>query len=62
MTQSLLHRRALVRARAQYGYPKDLQTPTVQEEIRHNSSQYSARLSVHPNDFVVNLLAQPDNR
>jgi hypothetical protein len=38
------------------------QTPTVKEEIRHCSSQYSARLSVHPNDLVVNLMAQPDNR
>jgi hypothetical protein len=40
----------------------DLQTPTVKEEIRHYSSQCSARLSVHPNDPVVNLMAQPDNR
>jgi hypothetical protein len=37
-----------------------LHTPTVEEEIRHYSSQYSARLSVHPNDPVVNLVAQPD--
>jgi hypothetical protein len=35
----------------------DLQTPTVKEEIRHYSSQYSARLSVHPNDLVVNFMA-----
>jgi hypothetical protein len=42
--------------------PRDLQTPTVKEEIRHYSSQYSARLSVHPNDLVANLIAQPDNR
>jgi hypothetical protein len=26
-----------------------LHTPTVKEEIRHYSSQYSARLSAHPN-------------
>jgi hypothetical protein len=39
---------------------RDLQTPSVKEEIRHYSSQYSARLSVHPNDLVVNLMAQPD--
>jgi hypothetical protein len=36
---------------------RDLQTPTVKEEIRHYSSQYSARLSVHPDDLVVNLMA-----
>jgi hypothetical protein len=40
----------------------ELQTPTVKEEIRHYSPQYSARLSVHPNDPAVNLMAQPDNR
>jgi hypothetical protein len=28
---------------------RDLQTPTVKEEIRRYSSQYSARLSAHPN-------------
>jgi hypothetical protein len=39
-----------------------LQTPTVKEEIRHYSSQYSARLSGHPNDLVVNLMAKPENR
>jgi hypothetical protein len=37
---------------------KDLQTPTVKEGIRHYSYEYTARLSVHPNDLVVN----PDNR
>jgi hypothetical protein len=41
---------------------RDLQTATVEEEIRHYSSQYRARLSVHPNNLVVNLMAQPDNR
>jgi hypothetical protein len=40
----------------------DLQTPTVKAETRHYSSQYSARLSVHPDGPVVNLMAQPDNR
>jgi hypothetical protein len=40
---------------------RDLQTPTVKEQIRHYSSQYSERLSVHPNDLVVNLMLQPDN-
>jgi hypothetical protein len=28
---------------------RDLQTPTVKEEIRRYSSQYGARLSAHPN-------------
>jgi hypothetical protein len=41
---------------------RDLQTSTVKEEIRHYSSHYSARLSVHPNYPVVNFLAQADNR
>jgi hypothetical protein len=41
--------------------PRDLQRPTV-KEFCHYSSQYSARLSVHPNDQVVNLMAQPHNR
>jgi hypothetical protein len=41
---------------------RDLQTPTVKEEIRRYSSQYSARLSAHPNGLVVNLIEQPDNR
>jgi hypothetical protein len=34
---------------------------SLKEEIRHYSSQYSVRLSVHPNDLVVNLMVQPDN-
>jgi hypothetical protein len=41
---------------------RDLQTPTVKEEIRRSSSQYSARLSAHPNGLVVNLMELPDNR
>jgi hypothetical protein len=40
---------------------KDLQTPTVKEEIRRYSSQYSAHLSAHPNGLIVNLMAQQDN-
>jgi hypothetical protein len=39
-----------------------LQISTVKEEIRHYSSQYSARLSVHPNDPVVNLMEQYNRR
>jgi hypothetical protein len=41
---------------------RDLQTPKIKEEIRHYKSQYSARLSAHPNNLVVNLIAQLDNR
>jgi hypothetical protein len=40
----------------------DLQIPTVKEEIRRYSSQYSARLSAHPNDLIINLNELPDNR
>jgi hypothetical protein len=40
---------------------RDLETPTVKEEIRRYSSQYSARLSAHPNDLIVNLIELPDN-
>jgi hypothetical protein len=39
-----------------------LQTPTVNEEIRLCTSQYSARLSAHPNDPIVNLFELSDNR
>jgi hypothetical protein len=41
---------------------RDLQISTVKEEIRRYSSQYSARLSAHPNDLIVNLMELPDNR
>jgi hypothetical protein len=41
---------------------KDFQISTFKEEIRHYSSRYRARFSVHPNNLVVNLMAQPDNR
>jgi hypothetical protein len=36
--------------------------PTVKEEIRLYSSQYSSRLSAHPNDLTVTLIELPDNR
>jgi hypothetical protein len=39
-----------------------LQIPTVKEEIRRYSSQYSARLSAHTNDLMVNLTELSDNR
>jgi hypothetical protein len=41
---------------------RDLQTPTVKEDICHYRSQYSAHLSVHPNNLVVKLMAQHNNR
>jgi hypothetical protein len=41
---------------------RDLQTPTVKQEIQRYSSQYSARLSAHPNDLIANLTGLPDNR
>jgi hypothetical protein len=41
---------------------RDRHTPTVTGEIHRYSSQYSARLSAHPNGPVVNLMEQPDNR
>jgi hypothetical protein len=40
---------------------RDLRIRTVKEEISHYSSQYSACLSVHPNDLAVNLMALPHN-
>jgi hypothetical protein len=41
---------------------RDLQIPTVKEEIHRYSSQYSANLSAHPNDLIVNLIELPYNR
>jgi hypothetical protein len=41
---------------------RDLQIPTVKDEIPRYSSQYSARLSEHPNDLLVNLIEVPENR
>jgi hypothetical protein len=41
---------------------RDLQTPTVKEEIRHYSSQYRALLGAHPNGLSVNLMDQLDNK
>jgi hypothetical protein len=40
---------------------RDLQTQIVKEEICRYSSQYSAHLSAHPSDLVVNFMVQPDN-
>jgi hypothetical protein len=41
---------------------RNLQTPTVKEEIRRYSSQYSARLRAHPNNLIVNLIELSDSR
>jgi hypothetical protein len=41
---------------------RDLQIPAVKEEIQRYSSQYSARLSAHPNDLRANLMELPDTR
>jgi hypothetical protein len=41
---------------------RDPQIPTVKDGIRRYSSQYSARLSTHPNGLIVNLIEVPDNR
>jgi hypothetical protein len=41
---------------------RDLQIPTVEEEIQRYSIQYSARVSAHPNDLIANLIELPDNR
>jgi hypothetical protein len=38
---------------------RDPQIPTVKEEIHGFSSQYSARLSAHPNHLIVNLTTCP---
>jgi hypothetical protein len=41
---------------------RDLQISTVKEEICHYNSQYSARLSAHTNDLIVNLMELRDER
>jgi hypothetical protein len=41
---------------------RDLETPTAEQEILRYSSQYSAFLSAHINDLLVNLMKLPDNR
>jgi hypothetical protein len=40
---------------------RDLNCPTVKEEIRRYSSHYGDRLHTHPNHLAVNLLRLPDN-
>jgi hypothetical protein len=41
---------------------KDLETPTVKEEIHHYSSQYNLRFGAHSNDLIVKLVELPDRR
>jgi hypothetical protein len=41
---------------------RNLQIPTVKEEIRRYTSQYSARLGAYPNDLIVNLTELPENK
>jgi hypothetical protein len=41
---------------------RDLQTPSVKEEISHYSPHYSARLSAQPNDILLTLLEQPERK
>jgi hypothetical protein len=60
--EGLEHDSGRTLVRAEYGHPKGSPIPTVKEEIRRYSSQYSARLSAHPNYLLVNLMELPDNR
>jgi hypothetical protein len=39
---------------------RDLQIPSVKDEISHYSSHYSARLTAHPNGILLTLLEQPE--
>jgi hypothetical protein len=41
---------------------RDLQIPSVKEEISRYSSRYSARLTAHPNDILLTLLETPEHR
>jgi hypothetical protein len=41
---------------------RDLQLTSVKEEICRYSSQYSSRLSIHPNGLIVTLVELPGNR
>jgi hypothetical protein len=41
---------------------KDLQIPTVKHEISRYSCHYSKRLSVHPNELILNLQKPPETR
>jgi hypothetical protein len=41
---------------------RDLQIPSVKEEINSYSSHYSARIIAHPNDTLLTLLETPEHR
>jgi hypothetical protein len=41
---------------------RDLQIPSVKEELSHYSSHYSARLTAHPNDILLTLLEPPERK
>jgi hypothetical protein len=41
---------------------RDLQIPSVKEEIGHYSSHYSVRLIAHPNDILLTLLEPPEHK
>jgi hypothetical protein len=41
---------------------RDLQIPSVKEEISHYSSHYSARLTAHPNDILLTFLEPPERK
>jgi hypothetical protein len=41
---------------------RDLQIPSVKEEISQHSSHYSARLTADPNDILLTLLGQPERK
>jgi hypothetical protein len=41
---------------------RDLQIPSVNEEISHYSPHYRARLTAHPNDILLTLLEQPERK
>jgi hypothetical protein len=41
---------------------KDLQIPTAKHEISHYGYNYSMRLSVHPNELILNLQEPTETR
>jgi hypothetical protein len=41
---------------------RDLQIPSVKEEISHCNFHYSARLTAHPNDILLTLIEQPERK
>jgi hypothetical protein len=41
---------------------RDLQIPSVKEEISHYSSHYGARFTAYPNDILLTLLEKQERR